>query len=407
MEEGNSGAGKGTGKRKAYKVPSNYKFNCKCGKNFSLEKHFNAHRKKKHSEHEQNSASQKIPEKHCPLCNFSSTIRANLIKHLEVVHDILCVEEKLKFANETEFSQWKSKIEQETKSRFICKRTQTLQNYKAITFCCHRSGLFKSKGRGLRTLKTQGSVKINSFCPSRIVKKCFSNGTCTIEYTGTHIGHKNELKHLSLTLTEREELAKKIAMKIPFDDILDQIRDSIYDNSLQRIHLLNRKDLYNIETAYNLQSKAVRHKSDAVSVDAWVREMEEEGNCVLFYKPQGVYLENRQSLKQEDFFLIIMTDAQMDMLKKYGSDCVCLDGTHGLNSYDFELNTLLVLDELREGFPCAFLISNRSDTLALTLFFETIKDKLKETLTPKIFMSDLADTFFNAWVSVMGIPQKR
>lgn len=102
-----------------------------------------------------------------------------------------------------------------------------------------------------------------------------------------------------------------------------------------------------------------------------------------------------------------MTDAQMDMLKKYGSDCVCLDGTHGLNSYDFELNTLLVLDELREGFPCAFLISNRSDTLALTLFFETIKDKLKETLTPKIFMSDLADTFFNAWVSVMGIPQKR
>lgn len=35
-----------------------------------------------------------------------------------------------------------------------------------------------------------------------------------------------------------------------------------------------------------------------------------------------------------------MTDAQMDMLKKYGSDCVCLDGTHGLNSYDFELNTL-------------------------------------------------------------------
>lgn len=57
------------------------------------------------------------------------------------------------------------------------------------------------------------------------------------------------------------------------------------------------------------------------------------------------------------------------MLQKYEKDCICVDGTHGISGYGFELHTILVLDKLREGFPAPFCISNRSDEGVF--FFET------------------------------------
>lgn len=85
--------------------------------------------------------------------------------------------------------------------------------------------------------------------------------------------------------------------------------------------------------------------------------------------------EKYENLKKDDFVLIIMTDGQKEMLQKFGNDCVCIDGTHGLNSYGFQLITLLVLDDMREGFPTAFVISNRTDEDVLYIVFATIMCK--------------------------------
>jgi hypothetical protein len=62
-------------------------------------------------------------------------------------------------------------------------------------------------------------------------------------------------------------------------------------------------------------------------------------------------------------------------LQKFGNDCVCIDGTHGLtrNAYDFELYTVIILDDARQGFPCSFLFSNRGDTVDMKIYFITIK----------------------------------
>ncbi|GFS68422.1 MULE domain-containing protein [Trichonephila clavipes] len=90
-----------------------------------------------------------------------------------------------------------------------------------------------------------------------------------------------------------------------------------------------------------------------------------------------------------------MNDAQCEMLKKYVSH-ICIDGTHGTNGYDFELITLLILDDMRQGFPCSFFISNRTDYFVLEIFFAKIKEKVGE-ICPTVFMSDMAESFFNAW----------
>lgn len=168
---------------------------------------------------------------------------------------------------------------------------------------------------------------------------------------------------------------------------------------------MRRKDLYNIEQCFHLSSSAIRHPNDGISVESWVEEMKEEKHCVLFYKPQCIIDEYESYLKEEDFVLIIMTTAQKEFLAKYGSDVICVDGTHGLNSYHFELTTLLVLDDLREGFPCSFLISNRSDKEVLKLMFSKIREEI--IITPKVFMSDMAESSYNAWTEVNGVPGKR
>lgn len=211
---------------------------------------------------------------------------------------------------------------------------------------------------------------------------------------------------MTLTKPEKESIAQKIAEKIPFNHILDEIRNSVVNETLKRVHLTNRKDLYNIESSYHLGHPPTWHKNDAVSVDALVNSMKSHGECVLFYKPQEVVCDDYPELKYEDFLLIIMTNTQAEILKKYGHDIICIDGTHGTNNYDFELHTLMVVDELREGFPCSFFISNRSDQGILNIFFMEVRNKLGP-ISCRIFMSDMAEGYFNSWLHIMGPPEKR
>ncbi|KAK5648053.1 hypothetical protein RI129_002945 [Pyrocoelia pectoralis] len=318
--------------------------------------------------------------KKCPLCNFRKSLKSQMYTHFKDTHDIEMDVEIFEFSAREDFEIWKTSTEQISKSRFVKERGDlTYKLHKTFSYICHRSGFYISESQNKRHLKTQGSRKIEGFCQSAM----------KVTYIKTHVGHTIDLGHLNLTAGERKEIAAKIALKIPFSHILDEVRDKVTEDSIQRIHLLTRKDLNNITTAFNLHAESVRHPNDAISIEAWVTDMHNT-QCVLFYKPQ------------EDFVLIIMNDGQFQMLQQFSTDCVCIDCTHGLNGYDFELHTLLVLDDLRQGFPTAFLISNRSDQEVLTLFFSCIKEKIGYSISPKVFMSDMAEAHYNVWNRVMN-----
>ncbi|KAJ4440537.1 hypothetical protein ANN_08678 [Periplaneta americana] len=165
-----------------------------------------------------------------------------------------------------------------------------------------------------------------------------------------------------LTESERQALATDIANKISLQSILDKVRDSVSQPKLDRIRLVTKKDLYNIEHSYNLCSSSVHYGDDGTSVEAWMNETNASDNpCVLFYKPQGTINEKHSGLKKDDFILIIMNSSRREILKKYGNDVICIDGKHRVNSYGFELITPLILYDMRQEFTCSFLISNRSD----------------------------------------------
>ncbi|KAJ8983629.1 hypothetical protein NQ317_004267 [Molorchus minor] len=314
----------------------------------------------------------------------------------------------MKFQNFSAFESWKTELEKKNNSKFInTSGSHKTGKTKFLYFGCHRSGEFISKGTKIRSLKIQGSNKIGGVCPASMSVKIENNSTVTISYIDTPVGHTNDLGHLTLTESERTAIARKIAAKIPFDTILDEVRESLTeDGKLNRLHLLTKMDLHNIENSFKLDINIKKHDNDAVSTDAWVYHLDKNDSCVLFYKPQNQTLEEHPALKESDFMLIIMNDAQKEMLKTYGTYALCIDSTHGLNQYNFELTTLLVLDDLHQGFPCAFLISNRVDEDALSIFFECIKITCG-ILKPEIFMSDMANAFFNAFIKVMTPPMYR
>lgn len=69
---------------------------------------------------------------------------------------------------------------------------------------------------------------------------------------------------------------------------------------------------------------------------------------------------------------------------------LCMDSTHGTNSYNFFLITLLVLDDLGEGVPVCWIISNREDAAVIRQVLLKVKEKCGDIET-RIFMSDDAN----------------
>lgn len=90
-------------------------------------------------------------------------------------------------------------------------------------------------------------------CTSTMVVKYKDNGEITAEVCYTHYGHEKELQHLWLSKGKRQELAAKIQQGMPRDRILSDVRDSVTEDNLSREHLLERKDLSNIQRAFGLK----------------------------------------------------------------------------------------------------------------------------------------------------------
>ncbi|GFY63965.1 MULE domain-containing protein [Trichonephila inaurata madagascariensis] len=219
-----------------------------------------------------------------------------------------------------------------------------------MNYHCCRSGTYKPKGKDLNNLKSQGSAIIGISCPAVIKVRDI-----------------------------REEITVDCGRKM----------------------LIEKKDIDNIKRYFNINGYVKRHEVDAVSVKLWAQEMKNNGeNCIVFFKEQG-QLGNDYCLKDEDFVLVIMTDFQKEMITKYGKDKICIDGTHRLNGYDFNLYSVLVVDEHKNGIPVTFCFSNRSSEDVFKIYFSAIKNTVGKIETTT-FMTDDAPAFYNAWSYVMG-----
>jgi hypothetical protein len=221
----------------------------------------------------------------CPLCNFSVENKQLLFNHFNLVHKIILTIQKTSFENVESFHAWKSEYCTETNSEYKLNATNKLKNgNKNCFYQCSRSGFHSSEGNNIRRIKTKGSIKIGRYCPAKITAQINVNQKVDVEYLNTHIGHEQNLRHLKLTKHDRDNLANKIKLKIPFRHILEDIREPTNVDECRKVtrrHLVTKKDLHNIKKSYKLDDTKF-HQDDAVSVDAWVEKL---GDTVKLYKP--------------------------------------------------------------------------------------------------------------------------
>ncbi|KAF0688406.1 SWIM-type domain-containing protein, partial [Aphis craccivora] len=247
---------------------------------------------------------------------------------------------------------------------------------------------------GKRSLKITGSCKIDQCCPSFIRIEVTDNNI-DVTYCKTHLGHQNDIKFLPIPSSVQGTIADKIINGVPSNVIIDQIRDN-FDNKIEKKNIITRKDVYNISTKFGLLHKYKLHDIDALSLDLQVKRFaESSSNPIVFYKTQGT---EYPPLDFNDFMLIILTETQKAVLHKFSNGKLCIDSTHGTNQYNFNLTSIVVIDEFRERYPAAFCISTKID--------EVHMKEVISCLTPNVFMSDDAPAFWNAWINIMWpIPQ--
>ena len=73
------------------------------------------------------------------------------------------------------------------------------------------------------------------------------------------------------------------------------------------------------------------------------------------FKPQGIeQSESMNDLAKDDFILALQTEFQRGAMMRYGSKVILIDATHDTTQYDFQLISVLVIDDFGEGLPVAW-----------------------------------------------------
>ena len=202
----------------------------------------------------------------------------------------------------------------------------------------------------------------------------------------------------------RTTIAAKLSQGISMTSVMDYMRDSMC-GPLNRDHLITRADLHNIKQQYNINCMQ-KDSDDADSVLYWVQETQcEEFNPVLLFKPQG-QRSDFNGVEEKDFLLALQTQFQKEMFEKHAQKLLCVDATHGTTAYDFQLVTVLVIDDYNEGIPVAWLISNKETTDAFKIFSSCLRGRCGE-IQRETFMSDDADAYYNSWVSTCSRPDRK
>lgn len=205
---------------------------------------------------------------------------------------------------------------------------------------CNRSGAYKPSGSNIRARRQKNTRKIGRRCPSTIRVHAMMD-KIYVKFYKTHVGHQKEMKHISIPHHDRLDIAQQIAGGVSRDRILERIRGIWTEMNSKRVHRVQNKDLINITRSFKLDSDVVRHKNDLISIESWIAEMQASD-----FDPVIIHQEQNE-LDGLPLILGISNRAQRYMLERFGDDIIAMDSTHGTNDYDFQLTTIMVVDENR------------------------------------------------------------
>ncbi len=311
-------------------------------------------------------------------------------------------EEYLHFTNVEQFKEWKSGIEKLTITCFRQRTVKQLQTYTLRTYMCHRSGKFQPKSNRTRRLKTQGSKKINGYCPAEMkVSTDRRDGTCKVTYIRTHLGHNvgdlNELVHITLSREERLDIAAKISDGTPYGKILDETTISDRDQ-VDRLSLLSNKDLHNIAATFGLKYRPCDSATDLLNAETFVSQNPE---WVVYYKRPNQRDLTHEMLQQDELMVVLMSPTHKDLMGQYR--VVAMDGTHRAKEYSFFIHVIVAVDDQYEALVLAVAVTNRNNHRFIDVFLDCIKKEIGNWQT-RLFLSGARSPYQESWLRVMAEP---
>lgn len=99
-----------------------------------------------------------------------------------------------------------------------------------------------------------------------------------------------------------------------------------------------------------IEAESIRlDKDDGESVFEWVEKLRETGEILAFKSSTGAIPEG-STLAKDSFVLVIQTDYQKEMYRKWGNNFMGIDATHNTTHYDkMSLFTMMVRDPWGHG----------------------------------------------------------
>ncbi|CAL1285296.1 unnamed protein product [Larinioides sclopetarius] len=332
----------------------------------------------------------------CIECETNYKTVQSLRDHLKTEHNLNMDKVELRFPNMDAFKKWKHDIERQELTSYTLRHgfKRTKKGVLRNDYVCHRSGKYSTKivGQRKRMLKTTGTVKLGIVCTS--VMRCQEGPDgVVVQYYPHHYGHGKEISFVHLSPEEQDAINENVSKGIPFEKLLDDIKDNQSSTDHFQLYLIKKKDARFISNAY-AADEYNPGMGEVESVDQWVRQCcQMENSPILFYRPEGI------GKSKGNFLLIIMTEFQKQILMSAAKQVVCVDTLYRKKG-GFYLTVLFIMDDNEIAFPVAFCLSNKVDKGVMLQFFESVKDSTGP-LSFSYFMSDSEAFIHEAWKEVM------
>ncbi|XP_047118783.1 uncharacterized protein LOC124799264 [Schistocerca piceifrons] len=146
----------------------------------------------------------------CPQYSLSFLTYDTLRTHIQENHDVSFECQEIEFGCLADFEEWKISYEKVNHVRYVmnCSEQERLEK-RVRYYHCHRSFNFNSKGTGARCVKSMGTNKIGSTCPSNM-QVTITEDKCCLKFFAKHMGHTQDVGRTFLHGNERAELACKM-----------------------------------------------------------------------------------------------------------------------------------------------------------------------------------------------------
>lgn len=304
------------------------------------------------------------------------------------------------FNSEEKLNSWIEKLHLSTNTYYSLQTgTKEYLNKKyKYYYCQHLARLQNAKSQTRRKTcrKNKRGFVPNFSCSSKIIVHHHQDiGKFSMRFFPVHNHECKEeyLKFQRFPRSLRRTIISKLSMGIDPGRILSdekpiKINEETNPNDIQLsiTDLLTAKYISRLSHKLKVATKYL-DKDDAIAVKKFVLskcQNSSKYNPIILYKAPGdkfVIGKNLLEAKRkhpnydEIFCIGYQTKAQASIMLKFAGKILCVDATHGLTKYGYQLLSLMVKDDTGRGYPVGHLITSNLDATILTAFFKEIKER--------------------------------